>query len=214
MNDPAIDAAAAFLRGHSTADLRFDEHQRPIKYVTGPDGRLIAPVMVAMLNAVETVLFIPLFEDGAMEVMVTLTPFEERGLDGAAADRWRIYHGEPQDVRWAFMAIDSARFDSVVIDGTVLQRPNPLAQDEGRLCARMNKEHKVDLRRLCGRFGGMDVEDPVMVGIDPQGIDVRARFDVLRVPANEPMNTAADAQRILKSMAFQANATASGSSHE
>src|SRR5690606_7891674 len=104
-----------------------------------------------MLRSFDVVLFIPSYEEGAMEVQVTLEEFEERGSQGAAADRWRIYHGEPQDVRWAFTQIDAARFGGMVIDGLALMRVNPLAKDESRICKHMNQEHVDDLRRLCAK---------------------------------------------------------------
>lgn len=200
MSEPVIEEAYAFVRGNTKADLRFEENMRPIKYVIAPDGRLIAPMMVAMLRSFDLVLFIPSYEEGAMEVQVTPEEFDERGAEGAAADRWRIYHGEPEDVRWAFLQIDAARFGGMVIDGLALMRVNPLAKDESRICKHMNQEHGDDLRRLCAAYGKMDVEQPLMVGIDPLGIDVRARFDVLRVPAPRTMNDAEEARRVLMEM--------------
>jgi hypothetical protein len=200
MSDTVLNEAYAFLRAHTRADLRFEENMRPIKYVIGSEGRLIAPVMVAMLRSFDLVLFIPSYEEGAMEVQVTLEEFDERGSDGAAADRWRIYHGEPDDVRWAFMQIDAARYDELVLDGLALMRPNPLAKDESRICKHMNQEHVEDLKQLCAKFGKMEVEQPLMVGIDSLGIDVRARFDVVRVPAIRPMNSADEALQVLKQM--------------
>jgi hypothetical protein len=134
-----------------------------------------------------------------MEIMVTLAQFDERGPEGAAADRWRIYHREPQDVRWAFMSIDSARFEGAIIDGEALQQPNPLARDESRLCKMMNSSPG-DLRRLCLQHANIDIEQPVMVGIDPMGIDVRARFDIVRVPAVHRMGSAVEATRVLAAM--------------
>lgn len=198
-----IDKAWAFLRGHTRADLRFDEHMRPVKYVIAPDGRPAAPVMVAMLQAMDGVLFIPEYVDDAMELQVTIVQFEERGADAAVADRWRIYHGEPDDVRWAYLKVDAARFTGMVIDGDALERPNTLANDEARICRELNQ--KIDLlRRLCEHYGTMRVEQPVMVGIDPLGIDLRARFDVVRVPASRPMRNAEDAISILTEMAKNA----------
>lgn len=202
MSDAVVEQAYAFLRGHTRADLRFEENIRPIKYVIGPDGRLIAPAMVAMLRSFDLVLFIPDDSDGAMEVQVTLEEFSERGVDGAAADRWRIYHGEPDDVRWAFMQIDMARFEGMVIDGAALTQANPLAEEEAKLCTELNRQPD-DLRQLCTKFGssgGMEVESPVMVGIDPLGIDVRARFDIVRVEALQPMLSLKDARRVLATM--------------
>jgi hypothetical protein len=208
---PSIDEAYEFLRGHTTADLRFDEHTRPIKYVISPgDGRLVAPVMVAMLQSADTVLFVPDFADEAMEIQVTLEPFEEHGSRGALADRWRIYHGEPHDVRWALLSIDAARYAGLVIDGRALMRPNPLAAAEGRICRDMNQDRDT-LRRLCAHFSPthMEIESPIMVGIDPSGFDVRARFDVVRVHSLREMRTDQEARAVLEEMKRQAGPGAS-----
>lgn len=206
LEDPAVEAAYAFLRANTKADLRFDEHLRPIRYVIAPDGRLVSPVMVAMLDSVDTVLFIPECIENAMEVQVTLEEFTERGKHGELADRWRIYHGDPEDVRWAIMSIDGARHEGVVVDGDPLMRINPFTGSgaEAAICRHMNEDHQDDLRRLCLHFANVEIESPIMVGIDPLGIDVRARFDVYRVPAIEPMTSREDARRVLAAMTEQA----------
>jgi hypothetical protein len=199
MADSTVDNAWAFIRANTTGEIRFDEHVRPIRYVVEPGGRLVAPAMVAMLTALETVLFVPDCAEGSMELLLTVIAFEEEGEDGAFADRWRIYHGEPEDVRWAFLEIDAAKYQGEVIDGEALSRPNPLADVEAALCRQVNTGARDALRRLCAAHAAA-VEEPVMVGIDPLGIDVRRRFDVVRVPAPEPMTTADEARRVLDSM--------------
>ena len=206
MSDAIVDAAYAFLRAHSTGELRFDEHLRPIKYIIAPTGRPVAPVMVAMLQSADTVLFVPECAEGAMEVQVTLSQFDEHSPDGALADRWRIHHGDPPDVNWAFFDIDAARYEGTVIDGEALVRANPLAADEPSICRDMNRDHADDLRRLCRNYAHINVEEPVMVAIDPLGIDVRGMFDVIRVPAAKPMPNADEARRVLKAMAEAASA--------
>ena len=195
--DPNVEAALDHLHGHTQADLRFDEHFESIKYVIASDGRLVAPVMVAMLSAAETVLFIPEDREGCMEVMVTLEEFDEAGEQGSLADRWRIYHGEPPDVRWALMTIDAARFKGLFIDGEAFSESNPLAAGEAVLCREINSAHGDTLRRLCSERGGMDVEKPVLVGIDSRGIDVRSTFDIVRVRFDQPVRTLADAREAL-----------------
>lgn len=201
MTEDSVEAGFRFLRAHTTADLRFEEHFRPIKYVIAPsDGRLVAPVMVAMLESFDTVLFVPETIEGAMEVQVTLTEFREQGPDGALADRWRIHHGDPDDVRWAWLSVDAARLDSAVIDGDALMRPNPLAEAEARLCRHVNQTHAAALRPLCRERAGIGVEEPIMVAIDPLGIDVRGRFDIHRVPVDEPMETEAAAEAMIEQM--------------
>jgi hypothetical protein len=204
IGDSAVDGAYRFLRSCTTGDLRFDEHLRSIRFVVAPQGQLVAPVMVAMLTALETVLFVPEYSERAMELLVTLQAFDEHGESGALADRWRIYHGEPEDVRWALIDIETARREELVIDGAALMRPNPLSSDEATLCREMNRSRPEDLRRICLTAAGLEVEHPVMVGIDPFGIDVRRRFDVVRVEAAEPMPDAAAARRVLERMAREA----------
>ena len=194
MNDPdditddgdALDAARAMLRAGFRGTLQFDEHFVPLRYVIDPGaGRLAAPVMVAMLTASETILFVPEEAESALQCLVTL---EAIGEDHAAADRWRIYHGEPEDVRWAILWLDMAKLDGVVLDGDALMTPNPLADAEPALCRLLNQD-KPALTRLAAARGGMEIESPACVGVDPAGLDVRARFDIVRVLFDEPAPT-------------------------
>lgn len=205
MAEDTVRDAVAHLRGHASGDLRFDEHLRSLKYVLAPDGRLVMPVMVAMLQTMDTVLYVPEWSDDIdmLELQLTLEPFEESGLGGALADRWRIHHGEPDDVRWASALVDAARYRGMVIDGSALMVPNTIAAEEPALCRWMNTEHSAGLGRLCERFGGMQVETPVMVGIDPMGVNVRARFDVVRLRFPVEATSAQEARKSLEAMLQQ-----------
>ena len=203
----AAEDAYRFLRSHTTGDLRFDERFRQLRYVIGPDGRLVAPVMFAMLEATDTALFVPEDVDNAMELLVSLTEIEPDGPFGALTDRWRIYHGDPEDIHWASINLEAARYDGHVVDGEALVQANPLAEDEARLCRKINDSHRAELRQVCQVFVQAEVESPMLVGVDRLGFDVRRRFDVLRVDAPQPMNTAADAELVLGQMIEQAVST-------
>jgi hypothetical protein len=203
MDDPIVDRAQMFIRAHTTGDLRFDEHLRPLRYIVAPDGRLVAPVMVAMLAEVDTVLFVPALQEDAMELLVSLEQFEERGEDGHLTDRWRIYHGEPEDVRWARIDVDAVRHEGQVIDGEALMLANPLASEETGLCRTLNAEWTERIRELC-RARHIEVEKPVVVGVDPRGLDIRRRFDVVRLESPAPMTAADDVYATLESMAVGA----------
>ncbi len=198
--DRAIEHAYRFLREHTTGELRFDELFQRVRYVLTPDGRPAAPASHAMLDSQDTVLFVPENAEGAMELQVTLSRLDPDGADGAITDRWRIYHGEPDEGYWAAMDIDAARYDKWVVDGEGLMRPNPLAADEARLCRRINEETREELGRVCRRVTGADVERPLLVGVDPLGFDIRRRFDVLRLPAPQPMTDPDDVERTLARM--------------
>jgi hypothetical protein len=164
-------------------------------------GRVGSRVWAALLVRAVTVLFIPEYrEENMMEAQVTLERFKEEQRGGEIADRWRIYHGEPEDIYWAFLNVDALRYADHVIDGEALMIENTLAADEPRICKHMNTEHVSDLRLLCHHFAHIELEQPRMVGIDPLGIDVRGRFDVVRVKAAEPFKSAEHAREVLRSM--------------
>ena len=199
MAEQSVEDAYRFLRTCTTADLRFDENLRPLRFVIGPDGRLVAPVMYAMLDAVDTVLFVPEYQEDAMEVQVTLSLLDLEGPQGGLTDRWRIYHGEPEYVHWAVLDIDAARYHDWVLDGISLVRPNPLAAEEAGLCRRLNEDRDT-LRLVCQRAADTQVENPTLVGVDPLGFDVRRRFDVIRLPAPRAMTSADEVERVLAEM--------------
>ncbi|MEY5031874.1 MAG: hypothetical protein RL354_905, partial [Planctomycetota bacterium] len=133
-----ITGARAFLRANLTGTIGFDEEFIPIKVVVAPDGALVAPVMVAMLRALDVVIFLPAEDDAAMQLQVTLEEIQDSGEHAALCDRWRIYHGEPEDVRWARISIDAAKFDGRMFDGLALMEPNALADAEPRICRKVN----------------------------------------------------------------------------
>ena len=149
--------------------------------IVADDGKLVAPAMVSMLRSLETILFLPDEEETSMHLQVTLDQFEESGERGALCDRWRIYHGDPPDVRWAVMSIDAARFDGLFIDGEAMTRPNPLARQVPAICRTLNATHSELLRKACLAHAKIGVEKPVAVGVDPYGIDVRGAFDIIRL---------------------------------
>ena len=128
--DAAIEEAHGLLRSWTQGLFRFDEHVQSLKYVIAPDGRLIAPVMVAALQTPDTALYIPDDEAPVLELLLSLEAFEERGDAAALADRWRIHHGTEEDINWAVMGIDMVRISDLVIDGDAIVTINPLADVE------------------------------------------------------------------------------------
>lgn len=183
--DPDIQTVLEYLHGHLEGLIRFDENVIPIKIVIDQEGRIVAPVMVAMLTAGDTVLHMPDEEDDSLHIMVTLEGFEETGVDGELADRWQIYHGEPDDVRWAIMHIDAARLDGLFYDGDALLVPNPLAGCEAAICRWANQDLVEGMQRACFEQHEVELNDPRLVGVDPLGFDVRGRFQVMRLTSPE-----------------------------
>jgi hypothetical protein len=185
------DAAWAFLRGNTTATIKFGEHTNDVSYVVCPNGKLVIPVMIAMLQPCDTIMYVPEYAEDCMEMHVSLQQFIDSGEDGLLSDRWNVYHGDSPDVQWALVDIDAARFHEMFIDGEGLCRPNPLADAEHSLCKQIN-ENKEVLRTACHAKTNVDVTDPVVVGVDPLGLDIRAPFGIVRVPTETPFVTTDD----------------------
>jgi hypothetical protein len=193
--------ARAFLRANLAGAIGFDGEVRPIKLVVAPDGALVAPVMVAMLRAFDVVVFLPEEGDEAMQLQVTLEEIQDAGDFASLCDRWRIYHGEPEDVRWARISIDAAKFDGRMFDGLALMQPNALAEAEPRVCRKVNAEMRELLRKACLAVAEVEIEDPRLVGVDPLGFDVRGRYEIVRLDANPEIADESDAYAALEDLA-------------
>ncbi len=183
----AADSAWSFLRSNTTGTIKFGEHTRDVSYIISSKGRLVIPAMVAMLQPSDTIMFVPEYMNDCMEIQITLNQFSEDGEGGELADRWQVYHGEPPDVQWATVDIDAARFHEQFIDGEGLCRSNPLAEIEHSLSKELNDKFTDDVRAICLEKTNVEVTNPVVVGIDPLGIDIRAPFGIVRVPSDEPI---------------------------
>ncbi len=191
LEDEALDHAWEVLSANCVGVLAFDDTEIDIRYVLDPaNGRLIATVPVASIMAAENVLYAPELSDDALRLLLSPEQIEESSL----TDRWQVYHGEPEHVRWAAYWIDSAKHGPWVLDGDALMRPNPLAGDEPALCKEFNADPP-RLRTLCGRGAGVEVEKPVCVGVDPGGMHVRAPFGIVRVKFPLEANEASQAHR-------------------
>ena len=193
----AIGEAYEALVADCIGVLRFgDDDVVPIKFVIDNEtGRLVATVPVAVLLAVDQVLFVPDERDGALQLMLSPDEMEE----GPATDRWQAFHGAPEHVRWGAFWIDSARYGAWVLDGEALMQPNALAKDEPALCRRLN-EDSGRLAAICQRYAGVVVPSPVCVGVDGGGIHVRARFGVVRVRFEERVGSGEEAMRVIEQM--------------
>jgi len=189
--------ARSFLAAHKAGTLEFDDNLVPWKFVVDPaDGRLCGPVMVAAILASQHVLHLPEESDDPAVMRVLLSP-EQLDDDPPIADRWRAYHGEPEDVRWAAFWIDFAKREGVVVDGDALMSEHPFADAVPAIVKELNAD-PVRLAELCRAVGGMrEIEAPVAVGVDPLGIDVRARFDTVRLPFQAEANTAEAARDLI-----------------
>lgn len=192
----ALEHARSVFNANPEGRLLFDEHAITIKYIVDPkDGRLVASVPVAVFSAADLVLNVPEETADALQLLVSAEECDEC----TATDRWLAYHGEPEHVRWATFWIDSARHGPWVFDGDALTLPNPLIAHETALCKLLNTD-KAKLAKVCQRFAGVPVPDPVCVGVDPRGLHIRARFGVVRVEFDSIKNDETTAKTAIEAM--------------
>jgi hypothetical protein len=193
--------ARAYLRGHLTGLIGFDGEFIPIKIAIMPDGALVTPVMVAMLRSFDITMFLPDEDEASMHMQISLEEIRDSAEHAALCDRWRVYHGEPEDVRWARVTIDAAKFGGCMFDGDALMQANPLATLEPKLIREINTNKMELLKTALTVAGGLVIEDPRLVGVDPLGFDVRGRFEITRLRADPPIMDHDDAIAALEDIA-------------
>lgn len=198
MRDEAVDRTLESLHAHLKGFIRFDGDRVAIKVIVAPDGAIVAPVMESMLRSVDVALELPDEGEDGVQVMVTMERLDPEGPLAGLCDRWRAYHGEPEDVRWARMTPDAARHQQWFVDGEALLQANPLAKDEPGLLKALNAAPRHFLKALCAASRA-PAEQPVAVGVDPGGIDVRRAHDVVRLPFPARLETAAAVRSFMES---------------
>lgn len=196
----ALEHARRVMLGSTEGVLHFDQQHAAIKYVCDPvSGRLVAGVPVAALLAAEHVLWAPEESDDALQLLLSVEPLEE----GVLTDRWAAYHGESEHVRWGLFWVDGGRHGAWVFDGEALACANPVSGEEAGLCRWLNGDRSA-LARVCQRYAGVVVPQPVCVGVDAWGVHVRARFGVVRVGFEEEATDGARARAMLEAMVKEA----------
>jgi len=189
----ALQTARDLVARNREGTLLTDGQAFPIKFIADPaTGDLIAPVPDEALDASNLLLFVPNESFDAIQLLVEADLIPESAL----TDRWCAYHLSQNHPVWARLTIDSAKHDRWVFNADQLSPPNPIAADEPALCRLLNAD-KSALSRLVQSISKSDAPDPVCVGVNADGVYIRARFSVLLVPFEKPApNTDEARQRI------------------
>lgn len=191
------DAVLRTFRDNREGLLLHDGLALPIRFVIdGRSGRVVFPCPPIVLEADELVLHVPEERDDALQALLSAEPIDP---SADAADRWSACFGTPRFPRWASCRVESARLGDAVIDGDALHLVNPLLAFEPALCRRVNADPAA-LTRLCRRLAGVDVPGATCVGVDPGGIDVRARFGIVRLPFPREAGTPAEAESAIRTL--------------
>lgn len=201
MDDTSIDTlkrARSLLRAHTTGTLLCDGIPTPIAYIIDPStGGLILCAEHEMFEADDCVLAIP--EDSFSCPMRVNLMIEEMP-ESIASDRYIAYHLRQDRPVWARGQISFAKIDSGgVADGEQLMTPNPLLDALPHLCKRLNADRKA-LREVCKLLTRAEIENPIAVGVDEEGSDIRAEFGVVRMNWPGPVEDADECERVIASL--------------
>lgn len=184
-HESSISAAARALRACHAGILFYDGTPEPIRLVLDNEtGRPVIPVAPRVFDADEHVLHLP--EEGPGSLQLLVIPEEVQPGVTPGVDRWRVYHGEAREPRWSRFAIDCARLGRAVLDGAELMQPNHLGPLEPALLRRAGAD-LARLARAASTAAGRDIENPLPVGVDPLGLDVRGRFGIVRLEFADPV---------------------------
>jgi heme iron utilization protein len=128
--------------------------------------------------------------------------FHPQAADYFAMHDFSFYRIEPVRVRWI------GGFGRIhwVEPGDYLLPPSPLAEQEDGILTHMNTDHADNLSAYCRHVHGIDAARPEMIGIDPDGFDVRSDQGVLRFDFDAPVADAQAARQSLVDLAKAARA--------
>ncbi len=196
---PTPTDALACLRAFTAGVLVYGDRALGVRFVIDPrSGRLLMPLPTDALEAHDHVLHLPDERASSLEALLSLVETGER--DAGLIERWRAYHGDPSYARWRLATVESARMAGMVYDSAVFAAPNPLAADQSRVCRALNADPS-RLADICAASTHTRPERPVALGVDPDGLDARARFGVIRVAFPRRAVDADDALAILDELA-------------
>ncbi|MFT5423387.1 MAG: hypothetical protein ACI89L_001164 [Phycisphaerales bacterium] len=195
-----IQTLLSLLRAHAAGILRCDETPEPIRFVySRQDQGVILPLEPRLLDSDQFLLCLPddSFDLSVRALLHVVALNDEREID---RDRHMAYHGSTTEGVWVLGRIEHAHSASgLVIDGELLTEPGSLAADEPRLCKRLNAD-RAALADAIELFAGVRIAEPLAVGVDPHGFDVRARHGIVRVAFPSPCTNGDTAARVISTM--------------
>jgi hypothetical protein len=112
---------------------------------------------------------------------------------------FHFYRIEPIKIRWI------GGFGRIfwIDPETYLATSGTLDEAEPSILAHMNTDHADTLRDCCRHVHGAEVDSPAMIGIDPDGFNVRAGNRLLRFAFDSAITNAEQARSALVAMAKQ-----------
>lgn len=217
MNNPDPETPEVGRRRPQSLSLhgvRFGELLIGCRYVLDPStGRPVMPVPAQVLGENRSPSDDP---DWRLSSLFPMTP-TPRPPDRSSCSRRRkrsthermrpgigslVYHGTPPERTWAVFNVVSARWSGVVVSGDELVAGNPLRDVEARVCKSLNAD-PAGVAHACERASGTYPLAPLVVGVDPYGIDVHTRFGIIRIEFEASAESAGQAVRRLAELGLR-----------
>lgn len=176
-------AALQFLRRHHAGVLVADEAIYPRRFILdNASGKPVLTLPLGVEEAESIVLHIPDEGVPSLQLLAELEWLDPNlPAHGSATDRFLIHHARTEDSRFAMLNVLDAKWTEGMATVEDVIVPNPLAGVEPRLCKQLNRDRD-RLASIVRTVGGREVFDPIAVGIDPDGVSVRTRTGLVRLP--------------------------------
>jgi hypothetical protein len=195
--DPTRETIRRLHRFHEGLLGIAERVERTLFVIDAVTGRPVFPAPPGAVEEESITLHIPEDEPGSVQILgraVEVDPLRDE-----ACDRWLFYHGRPRWAHWAAIEIESLKNVETVLDHDEVQIANPLRPFEPAICKWVN-QNAAALAAACERSLGTHPESPLLVGVDPYGLDVRAHFGVMRLEFEGTCDDEAEAREALKRM--------------
>ena len=156
-----------------------EDRRRHVRYVFDRKrGLLIFPLSPESADAGEGQLLVPDESDPVVAALLSLETLTDLSSDMEI--RHEIYHGPSREGAWVAATVEALRYHGEPFDSEEIDLTDTIIGEEPLLCRELNADPEV-LRVACASLAGAEVEEPVAVGVDPDGIDIRARFGIVRL---------------------------------
>ena len=189
--------ALSLLRSSTQGQLKILERIEPIRFILDRSrSKIVFPVPDELALAHEAQLMIPDESSPQLSLLLRLEPAER--LPGDIEIRYEIYHGKSGFAHWSVGTLEALRAGTHIFDSDEICLTDAIIAEEPALCALLNADQD-SLRTACAR-AGLPIEKPVAVGVDPDGIDIRTRFGIARLPFDQRTPTPDNARAAIKTL--------------
>lgn len=200
--------AVRALRAATSGHLRPDpDTARPVRYVLDRRrGGLLFQLPRDFEDITSAQLLVPDEHDPVLAALLEIRPVPRPAPE--VEIRHEVYHGPLREGPWAVGTVEALRYHTEAFDAEEFGLTDAIVDAEPEICRELNADPQT-LRRICRRVA--EIADPVAVGVDPDGLDVRARFGTVRVEFSRSAATPDEARARIAELAGPEPSEAGGS---